>query len=82
MIAKKVLAGFLVLAVMVAFSLPAFGQEVVKGKIDALDKDAKKITIGGTEYSLSEEAAQADVAVGDEVEATVEGGTVKTFVKT
>lgn len=78
---KKVLAVFLALAVVVAFSLPVLAQDTVKGKIEALDKEAKKITIGGTEYSLSDEAAQVEVAVGDEVEATVDGGVVKTLTK-
>jgi hypothetical protein len=78
---KKALAVLMVLAVAVAFSLPALAQETVKGKIEALDKDAKKVTISGTEYSLSNEAVQAEVVVGDEVEATVEGGTVKTLAK-
>ena len=80
-ITKKVLAVFLALAVVVAFNLPVLAQDTVKGKIEALDKDAKKITIGGTEYSLSDEAAQVEVAVGDEVEATVDGGVVKTLTK-
>jgi hypothetical protein len=78
---KKVLAVFLALAVVVAFSLPLLAQDTVKGKIEALDKDAKKISIGGTQYSLSDEAAQVEVAVGDEVEATVDGGVVKTLTK-
>ena len=80
-ITKKVLAVFLALAVVVAFNLPVSAQDTVKGKIEALDKEAKKITIGGTEYSLSDEAAQVEVAVGDEVEATVDGGVVKTLTK-
>jgi len=67
--------------VVVAFSLPVLAQDTVKGKTEALDKDAKKITISGTEYSLSDEAAQVEVAVGDEVEATVDGGVVKTLTK-
>ena len=78
---KKVLAVFLALAVVVAFSLPLSAQDTVKGKIEALDKEAKKITISGTEYPLSDEAAQVEVAVGDEVEATVDGGVVKTLTK-
>ena len=80
-ITKKVLAVFLALAVVVAFNLPVLAQDTVKGKIEALDKEAKKITISGTEYSLSDEAAQVEVAVGDEVEATVDGGVVKTLTK-
>lgn len=78
---KKLLVVFLALAVVMVFCLPTFAQETVKGKIEALDKDAKKVTISGTEYTLSDEAAQAEVAVGDEVEASVEGGVVKSFTK-
>lgn len=78
---RKVLAVLLAIAVVVAFTLPTFADETIKGKIEALDKDAKKITISGTEYSLSDEATQVEVAVGDEVEATVDGGMVKTLKK-
>ena len=42
------------------------------GVMEKLDKEGKKITIAGTEYDLSDEAAAAEVAEGDEVEATVE----------
>jgi stress response protein SCP2 len=55
--------------------------EVITGKIEALDKNIKKITISGTEYSLSDEAAQVGVAAGDEVEAIVDGGMVRTPTK-
>jgi hypothetical protein len=79
---RKVLLVLLAIAVVVAFTLPTFADETIKGKIEALDKDAKKITISGTEYSLSGEATQVEVAVGDEVEATVDGGVVKTLTKT
>ncbi len=74
---KKLLVLFLALTVVVAFSLPVLAQNIVTGKIEALDKVARKITISGTEYSLSYEAAQAKVKVGDEVEAIVEGKVVK-----
>jgi len=40
---RKLFAGFLVLVVLVAFSLPALANETVKGKIEALDKEAKKL---------------------------------------
>ncbi len=73
---KMLLAFFLALAVMVAFSLPVLAQEVVTGKIQALDKVAKKIAINGIEYSLSNKAAQVRVRVGDMVQATVEGNIV------
>jgi len=74
---KRIWVISLVVALVVAFGLVALAQDVVKGKVEALDKDAKKITISGAEYSLSDEAAQAKVKVGDEVEATVEGKVVK-----
>jgi len=78
---KKVLTVFLALAVVVAFSLPVLAQETVKGKIDRLDREAKRITISGEKYSLSDEAAQSEVEVGDEVEATVDGVTVTKLTK-
>ena len=86
---KKALAVLMALAVVVALILPALAEETVKGKVDALDRDANMITIDGTEYSLSDEAIQTDVAVGSEVQATVdsedesdaEGGTVISLIK-
>ena len=74
---KKLLVFFLVFAVAVAFVLSALAQTVVQGKIHALNRAAKTITIGKTQYSLSDTAAQAKVKVGDVVEATVEGKVVK-----
>jgi CRISPR/Cas system-associated protein Cas10 (large subunit of type III CRISPR-Cas system) len=73
---KKLLVFFLVFAVVVAFSLPSFAKDKVEGKIEALNKAANKITINGTEYSLSDKAAQVKVKVGDMVHATVEGNIV------
>jgi hypothetical protein len=78
---RKILAVFLAVAVVLAFTLPTFADETIKGKIEAFDKDAKKVTISGTEYSLSDEAAQVEVAIGDEVEALVDSGMVKTLTK-
>ncbi|MDH5203694.1 MAG: hypothetical protein OEZ31_11965 [Nitrospirota bacterium] len=78
---KKILVVFLALAVVVAFSLPTLALETVKGKIETLDMEAMKITISGAEYSLSNEAAKAEVAVGDEVEATVDGGVIQKLIK-
>ncbi len=78
---KKVLTVFLALAVVAAFSLPVLAQETVKGKIDRLDREAKQIIINGEKYSLSDEAVQAEVEVGDEVEATVDGVTVIKLTK-
>lgn len=78
---KKLLVFLLALAVMVAFCLPALAQEVVTGKIQALDKVAKKITINGRQYLLSDEAAQAQFKIGDRVEATIEGKVVKKLAR-
>lgn len=78
---KRLLAFFLALAVVAAFSLPVLAQEVVPGKIQALDKVAKKITINGRQYSLNDEAAQAEFKTGDRVEATIEGKVVKKLAR-
>ena len=77
---KKTLVIFTALAILVAFCLPAFA-ETVKGKVTAYDKEAKKISIDDKEYTLSDEALSAEIAVGDEVEANVEDGVVKTITK-
>ncbi len=74
---KKVFLFFLALAVVVVFSLSVLAQEVVTGKIQAIDKVAKKVHINGKEYSLSDEAAQTEFKKGDEVEATKQGTVVK-----
>jgi hypothetical protein len=73
---KKLLVFFLALAVAAAISLPSFAQDKVEGKVQALDKAANKITINGSEYSLSNKAAQVMVKVGDMVQATIDGNTV------
>ena len=78
---RKILAVFLAVAVVLAVTLPTFADETIKGKIEAFDKDAKKVTISGAVYSLSDEAAMVEVAVGDEVEALVDSGMVKTLTK-
>ena len=93
---KRFLSISLLLAVIAAFTIPAFAEEVkapapekqvaaqpvsVKGTIEALDKKAKKITIDGTVYTLGRRAAKADVKVGDVVEATVKDGKVKSIAK-
>jgi hypothetical protein len=75
-VTKKVLVFFLALAVAVAISLPSFAQDMVSGRVEALDQAANKITINGNEYSLSNKAAQVTVNVGDLVKATVEGNIV------
>ena len=94
---KRFLSISLLLAVIAAFTIPAFAEEVkapapekqvaaqpvsVKGTIEALDKKEKKVTIDGTVYTLGHRAAKADVKVGDVVEATVKDGKVKTLSKT
>jgi len=78
---KKLMTVFLALAVVVAFTLPVLAQDTVKGKIERLDREAKRIIISGEKYSLSDEAVQAEVEVGDEVEATVDGVTVTKLTK-
>ena len=77
MLKRRLFATSPALVLMAAFTLSVLAQGTAKGKIDALDKRAKKVTIAGTEYTLSEEAAKANVKVGDEVEATIEAGVVK-----
>jgi plastocyanin len=76
---KKLMVFFLALAVAAAISLPSFAQNNFVGKVEALDKAGNKITINGSEYSLSYKAAQVNVKVGDMVRATVEGNTVTTL---
>ena len=78
---KKLMVFVLALALVVAFSLPVLAQDTIAGKIQSLDKIGKKIIIGGTEYALSEEAAQTTFKVGDAVEATVEGNVVKKLAR-
>ena len=78
---KKVMVLFLALAFVAAFSLPVLAQDTIAGKIQALDKVGKKITIGGTEYGLSDEAARTTIKVGEAVEATVEGNVVRKLAR-
>jgi hypothetical protein len=78
---KKIFVVFTILAVLVCFSLPSFAAETVKGKVTALDKEAKKIQIDEKEYTLSDEASSVEVMVGDEIEATVDGDVVQTITK-
>ncbi|MCX5897985.1 MAG: hypothetical protein NTY29_07310 [Proteobacteria bacterium] len=94
---KRFLSISVLLAVIAAFTIPAFAEDVkapapekqvaaqpvsVKGTIEALDKKEKKVTIDGTGYILSRRAAKSDVKVGDVVEATIDNGKVKTLSKT
>ena len=73
---KKLMVVFLALAVAVAIGLPSFAQDMVGGKVEALDKTANTITINGNGYLLSYKAAQVNVKVGDLVKATIEGNMV------
>ena len=73
---KKLFVFFLALAVVVAFSLSALAQYIVQGKVEAIDKVAKTVTIRGIEYILSVQAAQVNAKVGDLAVATVEGNMV------
>ncbi len=77
---KKLLIFFLALAVAMAISLPSFAQHRVEGKVQALDKAAKEITINGNIYSLSNKTAQVDVRVGDMVQATLDGHMVTELI--
>ena len=74
---KKSLIFFLAMALLMALSQPILAQDTVAGKIQALDWINKKITIGGTEYLMSDEALQTSFKVGDAVEATLEGNVVR-----
>jgi hypothetical protein len=78
---KKVLTILLALAVVAAFTLPVLAQEIVQGKVDRFDREAKRIIISGEKYSLNDVTVDAEVEVGDEVEATVEGVTVTKLTK-
>jgi hypothetical protein len=77
MLRRRLLVTSLVMVLLAAFTLSALAQETVIGKIESLDKGAKKISIAGKEYALGDEAAKAKVKVGDEVEATIDAGAVK-----
>lgn len=80
---KKVVALGMVLVVISVFGFSALGRaaETIKAKVEMINKEEKKITLDGKEYTMSDEAAQVDVAVGDEVEATVEQDVVRSLTK-
>jgi hypothetical protein len=78
---KKLLVFCLALAMVAAFCLQVLAQDKVTGRIQVLDTAGRKITISGTEYLLSDEAAQTKFKVGDDVEATVEGNVVKKLAR-
>ena len=78
---RKLLVCLLAFTVAVAFTLPVLAKDIVTGRIQALDRTGKKITISGTEYALSDQAAQTLFKVGDDVEATIEGNEVTGLVR-
>ena len=78
---KKRMVFFLMLVVVMVWCLPVSAQTIVSGKIQAIDRAAKTITIGGTQYLLGDKAAQTPFKAGDTVEATVEGNEVTKLVR-
>ncbi len=62
-------------------SFSALAQDVIKGKIQAIDRKAKRVTIRGIDYILGDEAVRTQIAVGDDVEAVVMSGTIRGIVK-
>jgi phosphoheptose isomerase len=80
---KKLLALVMILAVVATFGLStlAKAEEVIKAKVEAVSKETKKIVLAGKEYTMTDEVAQANVEVGDEVEATVDNEEVKEIKK-
>lgn len=80
---KKLLVLMMILAVMMTFGLftVAKAEEVIKAKVEAVKKEEKKIVLAGKEYTMTDEAAQADVDEGEEVEATVDNEVVKEIRK-
>jgi len=64
---------------VMTFNLSAFAQAYLEGKVEAIDKDAKKITIDDSVYILSDEVAKIQVRVGDEIQVALEGDTIKTI---
>jgi len=73
----------MILTVMTTFGLStlAKAEEIIKAKVEAVNKEEKKIVLAGKEYAMADEAAQADVDVGDEVEATMDNEVVKEIKK-
>ncbi len=80
---KKLLVLIMILVVMTTFGLStvARAEEVIKAKVEAVNKDEKKIVLSGREYAMTDEAAQTQVDVDDEVEATVDNEVVKEIRK-
>jgi hypothetical protein len=72
----------LLIALPLAFSsFSALAQDVIKGRIQAIDRKARKVTIRGIDYILGPEAIRGQIAVGDDVEAVVMSGTIRGIVK-
>ena len=80
---KKLLVLAMALAVITTFGLStlAKAEEIIKAKVEAVNKEEKKIVLAGKEYAMADEAAQVQVDVGDEVEATVDNEVVKEIKK-
>jgi phosphoheptose isomerase len=76
-----VLVMILVLVATFGFSTLAKAEEVIKAKVEAVNKEEKKIVLAGKEYTMTDEVIQANVEVGDEVEATVDNEVVKEIKK-
>ncbi len=76
---KRTLTLLTSLAIIMAFNLPAFTQAYLEGKVQAINKEAKKITIDDSDYILSDEVAKIQVRVGDEIQVSLEGDTIKTI---
>ena len=73
MLRRRLLVTSLVMMLLAAFALSVLAQEAGKGKIESLDKGAKKNSIAKAGYTLSDGAAKANVKAGDEVKAAVGG---------
>ncbi len=76
---KRILTLLTSFVIIMAFNLPAFAQAYLEGKVEAINKGAKKITIDDSEYILSDEVANIQVRVGDEIQVSLEGDTIKTI---
>lgn len=76
-----IVVGLLTIPVLAYSSFSALAQDVIKGKIQAIDKRARRVTIHGTDYSLGADAPLGKITVGDDVEAVVMGGTIRGIVK-
>jgi phosphoheptose isomerase len=80
---KKLLVLIVILALVASFGFSTLAKagEIIKAKVEAVNKEAKKIVLDGKEYAMTDEVAQANVDVGDEVEATVDNEVVTEIKK-